>query len=129
MNMLDEDKVYGFVSGDMQIWPDSNSKDRQDLLLIATDMETIKILASKGIGNHQTSFGVTLNESKALMLGTRLAYCCSCGRFSDRKLDNLKEKIVEDGVSLCPRYFNQAMSEAVRFATLESDFMRQQSTW
>lgn len=44
MNMLDEDKIYGFVSGDMQLWPDSDSKDRQDLLLIATDMETIKIL-------------------------------------------------------------------------------------
>lgn len=62
MNMLDEDKVYGFVSGDMQLWPDSDSKDRQDLLLIATDMETIKILVSKGIGNHQTSFGVTLRK-------------------------------------------------------------------
>lgn len=129
MDLLDEDKVYGFVSGAMQIWPESYSKDWDDLLLIATDMETIKILASKGVGNYQTSFGVTLNESKALMLGTRLAYCCSCGRFSDSRLDDLRNKIVEDGANICPRYFNQTMSEAVRFVALESDFMRQQSTW
>ncbi|MBQ0600803.1 hypothetical protein J7S78_13480 [Klebsiella oxytoca] len=129
MNLLDENKVYGFVSGAMQIWPESYSKDLDDLLLIATDMNTIKILESKGIGNHQTCFGVTLNESKALMLGTRLAYCCSCGRFSDSRLDDLKNKIVEDGTHICPRYFNQTVSEAVRFVALESDFMRQQSTW
>lgn len=129
MDLLDEDKVYGFVSGKMHIWPKTYSKDLDDLLLMATDMDTIKILASKGVGNHLTSFGVTLNESKALMLGTRLAYCCSCGRFSDSRLDDLKNKIIQAGASICPRYFNQTMSEAVRFVALESDFMRQQLTW
>lgn len=129
MEFSDENKTYGFVSVAMQIWPTSYSKDRDDLLLIATDMDTIKILESKGVGNHLTSFGVTLNESKALMLGTRLAYCCSCGRFSDRRLDDLKNKIVEDGVKISPKYFNQTMSEAVRFVVLEPDFMRKQKFW
>ncbi len=124
--MCDENAIYGFVSGSMNIWPSSNSDDLSDLLLISNDMETIKILESKGIGIHQTSFGVTLNQSKALMLASRLAYCCSCGRFSDRKLDALKSKIVEDGVTICSKLFNQAMSEAVRFVANESDFMRQQ---
>ncbi|HAZ7870801.1 TPA: hypothetical protein J7103_004113 [Escherichia coli] len=113
----------------MDIWPSSSSNDLSDLLLISHDMETIKILESKGIGTHHTSFGVTLNQSKAIMLATRLAYCCSCGRFSDRKLDDLKSEIVENGVSICPGFFNQAMSEAMRFVASEPDFMRQQKRW
>lgn len=129
MNLLDEDKVYGFVSSAMSIWPKPYDQDLEDLLLISADMDAIKILESKGIGNHQTSFGVTLNESKALMLGTRLAYCCSCGRFSDSRLDSLKKTIVENGMAICPSYFNQSMSEAARFVEHEPDFMQQQKFW
>lgn len=129
MNDYVENAIYGFVSENMTIWPCSFDQDVSDLNLLASDMETILILQGKGIGCTMTSFGITLNESKVLMLATRLAYCNSCGRFTDVRLNGIINTIMESGLKLSPRLFLQTMSEATRFVTSEPDFMRKQRTW
>ncbi|PHM72212.1 hypothetical protein [Xenorhabdus sp. KJ12.1] len=126
MALPDENAVYGFVSTNMKIWPCSFDRDQTDLELLVNDMLTIILLKYRGIDSSQTSFGVTLNGSKALIIGTRFAYCCACGRFSDGRLNDLKNKIFEAGQKICPRYFNQTVSEVMHFAALEPDFMRKQ---
>ncbi|EOC0012494.1 hypothetical protein ACI0X9_004224, partial [Cronobacter turicensis] len=92
MNIFDENAIYGFVSSDMALRFESSDKDFADLHLLLADMNTIIILQEKGIGCWLTSCGLTLNQTKALMLGNRFAYCCSCGRFSSDALNAIKNE-------------------------------------
>lgn len=125
----DENAIYGFVSTDMNLWPQSVKQDEIDLNLLIGDLATIEILQRKGIGCEQTSFGITLNQSKALMLATRFAYCCSCGRFTDVQHDALKHTLVDMGTYLSPTFFMEYYSKALLFASSEPEYMLGQQVW
>lgn len=125
----DENSIYGFVSSNMSLWPDISLDDKEDLKLLIADLTTIEILQKKGIGCQMTSFGVTLNESKVLLLATRYAYCCSCGRFNSDDLQNLKNAFLEAGMSFCPDFFMHTVAYASRFVATEPEFMRHQRVW
>lgn len=113
----------------MSLYHSSNEQDTTDLQLLIADLETIKIIESKGVGCNMTSFGVTLNQSKVLMLATRFGYCASCGRFSSAVHSALKSLFIETGNAICPRWFNASIEDAFRFAKNEPEFMLQKSVW
>lgn len=125
----ESEDIYGFVSGGMSLRPQSYERDLQDLNLLLADMITINILNERGIGTHKTVFHVTQNESKALMLITRLVYCQSGGRFSHHECTYLVDQIYAFGHKLSVDHFEAAMNEAKRFIANEADFMKQQSIY
>lgn len=129
MNYIDENAIYGFVSGNMSLWFESTEKDCTDLNLLLADIKTISILQSKGFGCSKTAFGISLNQSKALMLGSRFAYCISCGRFTSEVLNAAKSEFLETGKSICNEWFEKSVSEAFRFARTEPEFMALQRSW
>ncbi|EPA0057695.1 TPA: hypothetical protein ACHI74_004488 [Escherichia coli] len=92
-------------------------------------MDTINILNERGIGTQKTIFHLTQNESKALMLVTRLAYCQGGGRFTHPECASLVEQITDLGRKLGNKHFDAAMNEAKRFIANEADFMKEQTVW
>lgn len=120
--------IYGFVSGDMSLRPRQSNRDLQDLRLLLADMDTINILNER-IGTQKTIFHVTQNESKALMLVTRLTYCQGGGRFTHPECALLVEQITDLGRKLGNKHFDAAMNARQNALANEADFMKEQTIW